>query len=145
MKNKILPILLGIGLFVGDQKLKLFALSQPQSHWYLFKPWLGWEFFPNPGIAFGLPIPNWLVVALTPVLLFLIFWWWFKQSTKKNWTAASLVLAGALSNFVDRFRFEITIDYLRIFYSVINVADLAIVLGIFLIITQWSRPNLPKE
>lgn len=145
MRNKITPILLGIGVFVLDQLLKFAALSQPQFRWYLFEPWLGWEFFPNPGIAFGLPIPNWLVVALTPVLLFLIFWWWFKQPNHKNWLAASLVLAGALSNFVDRFRFEITVDYLRILYSVINLADLTIVFGILVVLAQWPRTNSPAK
>lgn len=143
MRHKILPILLGIGVFVFDQILKAAALTHPQAHWYFIKPWLGWEYFPNPGIAFSVPIPNAAVIALTPVILFLIGWWWVRQSGKKNWTAASLVLAGALSNFLDRLRLEITVDYLRILYSVINLADIAIVLGIIWIVFSRQRSNSP--
>ena len=144
MRHKILPILLGIGVFVIDQALKFLAVTNPQAHWYAIKPWLGWEYFPNPGIAFSLPIPNLAVIALTPAIIFLIGWWWLRQPGKKNWTAASLVLAGALSNFLDRLRLEITIDYLRIFYSVINLADIAIVLGIAWIIFSWGRTTSPE-
>jgi len=139
MLRRLLPILLGVGVFVVDQIAKFAAFHSPESRYYLVKPWLGWEFFPNPGIAFSLPIPNLLVLAATPLILFLTGWWWLRQPDKKNWLAAALVLAGALSNFFDRFRVGVTIDYLRLFYSVINLADVAIVLGILWIL--FKRPS----
>ncbi len=139
MLRKILPILLGIGVFVVDQGIKAIALAHQQARYYLIKPWLGWEYFPNPGIAFSLPIPNLVVIAATPVIMFMIGWWWVRQSDKKNWAAAALVLAGALSNFLDRYHLGITVDYFRILYSVINLADIAIVLGILWILFQ--RPS----
>lgn len=142
MVRKFLPILLGIGVFVIDQTVKAVALANPQARHYLITPWLGWEYFPNPGIAFSLPIPNLAVIAATPVIMFVIGWWWLKQPDKKNWAAAGLVLAGALSNFLDRFRLGITIDYFRILYSVINLADIAIVVGILWIL--FKRSSLPK-
>lgn len=142
MVRKFWPILLGVGFFVIDQAAKAIALANPQARSYLIKPWLGWEYFPNPGIAFSLPIPNLVVIAATPVIMFVIGWWWVKQPDKKNWAAAGLVLAGALSNFLDRFRLGVTIDYFRILYSVINLADIAIVLGILWIL--FKRSNSPK-
>lgn len=143
MSSRITPILLGIGVFAIDQGLKFFAYTRPNLSWYVFKPWLGWEYFPNPGIAFGLPVPNELVIAITPVLVFLISLWWLRQPGPKNWLAASLVWAGALSNFSDRFRLAVTVDYLRIFYSVINVADIAIVLGLLWLLYSKERASSP--
>lgn len=143
MSLRLAPVLLGIGVFLFDQALKLFAVTNPTLTRYLFKPWFGWEYFPNPGIAFGLPIPNTLVVTATPVLIFLISLWWLRQPGPKNWLAASLVWAGALSNFWDRFRLEVTVDYVRIFYSVINLADIAIVLGLVWLLYFNQKTNSP--
>ena len=47
-----------------------------------------------------------------------------------------LILGGALSNFIDRLLFGITIDYFRILTSVFNVADIMIVVGAGLLIVE---------
>lgn len=142
MLRKFLPILLGIGVFVIDQGAKAIALTNQQARYYLIKPWLGWEYFPNPGIAFGLPIPNLVVIAVTPVIIFIIGWWWLREPNKKNWAAAALVLAGALSNFLDRYHLGVTVDYFRILYSVINLADIAIIVGILWILFKHSTSRV---
>ena len=40
-----------------------------------------------------------------------------------------LIVAGAISNLIDRILFTITIDYFRIVTSIINLADVMIVVG----------------
>jgi lipoprotein signal peptidase len=49
-----------------------------------------------------------------------------------------LIVAGAISNFVDRVLWGATIDYLRVLTGVINLADCVIVVGVVL-------PLLSKE
>ena len=47
-----------------------------------------------------------------------------------------LIISGALSNFIDRILFGATIDYIRIFTGVINLADVMIVVGLFTFCNQ---------
>lgn len=114
-------------LFVLDQVLKYIARITPEATWYLWKPWLGWEFFANTGIAFSLPFPRLLILLVTPVLLIalLVF------SRKRP--ATLLIVAGALSNYIDRVFFGHTIDYIRIATGIFNIADFMIVIGLIVL------------
>lgn len=131
----------GVLFLFLDQILKWLANNHPNFFYYIFSPWLGWEFYKNKGIAFGIPVPQSLIIFLTPILLiFLIYF----SSTKrgqlklKHHIGMSLLASGAISNFIDRVLFEYTIDYLRIFTSVINLADILIVIGILVTFGEWD-------
>lgn len=145
MQNKTRLILYGItgGFFLlFDQVLKYFARSNSEFSFYVWKNWLGWEYFENTGIAFSIPFPGWLVTVLTPIILLLLFVWLQKNKNKNHWTYLSTVLifSGAISNFIDRVLFGVTIDYLRLFTGVINIADILIVVGAgILIISNWKK------
>jgi len=141
-KARLTMYILTSGLFLLlDQLLKYFARLNPDYTYYLWKPWLGWEYFANTGIAFSLPIPNWLVVFSTPFILLALILWLIK-TYKKSFancyllSAICLIIAGALSNYLDRVMFGVTIDYLRILTSIINLADVMIVLGVLLLIIK---------
>lgn len=123
-------LLSGFFLFL-DQFLKYLARTNPKQNYYIWKTWLGWEYLENSGIAFSLPFPNFLIIILTPIILLglIIFYTKKKNKTKLFHLGIFLIIAGAISNFIDRFLFEVTIDYLRILTSVINLADVMIVLG----------------
>jgi signal peptidase II len=114
-----------------DQILKYIAHNNQTATAYIIKPWLGWEYLANTGIAFGLPIPNIFLIATTPVILLILFIL-FARKKQKNITyiiAVTLIMGGAVSNFIDRVLFEITIDYFRVATSVFNIADIMIVFG----------------
>ncbi len=131
----VLPLLTG-GLFLLlDQLLKFIARSDQTTAYYLVEPWIGWEYFENTGIAFSLPLPETIVLLITPIILFGVFVYWNKKETKTPLFTFSinLIIFGALSNFLDRMLFGYTIDYIRIFTGIINVADIIIVLGILLL------------
>ncbi len=122
-----------------DQILKYIARGNTEFSFYVWKKYLGWEYFENSGIAFSLPFPNWLIIILTPIILLGLFY--FVTKKKRPFGTSSgrvqpifyfgifLIFAGAISNFIDRVLFGITIDYLRILTSVINLADVMIVVG----------------
>lgn len=126
-----------------DQLLKYFARANPDLTYYLWRPWLGWEYYANTGIAFSLPFPNWLIIILTPFIILGLIIWYIKtyklQVTSYRALAISLIIFGALSNFIDRIFFGATIDYLRILTGVINLADVMIAGGVLLIFIYSKR------
>ena len=125
------------GLFVFfDQFFKYLSRMNSGFHWYIWEPYLGWEYFKNIGIAFSLPISRWIPLFLTPFIGVILIRA-IKKTKNKN-TAAGLycIFFGALSNYIDRIFFGGTIDYIRIFTSVINLADLLIVFGIVILFTK---------
>lgn len=149
-KNHLILSICSGGFFILlDQLLKHFARTSPGATWYVIKPWLGWEFFENPGIAFSLPFPNWLIVIATPlIILGLIIFWLQKKTSPGVFFGLSLVISGAISNYIDRVLFGVTIDYLRLLTSVINLADISIFLGaLFILFAEWktSKNKTPSK
>ncbi|MBI4427318.1 MAG: signal peptidase II [Candidatus Magasanikbacteria bacterium] len=129
-------VLVGMGgiFLLVDQLLKFFARSNQDFEYHIIGKWLGWEYMANPGIAFSLPFPNWLLVLITPLIIFGLVVWLIKLFADKAadcylLIANCLIISGALSNFIDRVLFSATIDYLRILTGVINLADVMIVVG----------------
>lgn len=127
--HTIAAVIIG-GLFLlADQWLKFFARTNPFFDWQPSR-WFGWDYFENPGVAFGLPIPNAVLLIITPIILLGLAWWFGKKKRDRRYVLGfSLILFGAISNYIDRMLFGVTIDYLRFFTSVINLADVMIVCG----------------
>ena len=136
------------GFFVClDQYLKRLAQQNPLTHLYLLRPWLGFEYFKNTGVAFSLPIPQWLVLWVTPFVLFGLGILLIRSQKKNVWvtTALLFILAGAISNYIDRALFGGTIDYIRVFTGVINIADVMIAFGFtILLVYEWRKTNQTK-
>lgn len=102
---------------------------------------IGWQYlaferFHNRGIAFGLPLAPKIVIPLTfCVLVGLIIYARHKITAAHKFGALIfgailLILFGAISNAFDRTVYGYTIDYLRIFNGIINIADLQVAAGI---------------
>lgn len=144
----IIYLLLGGFFLFVDQILKWLARSSPDFEYYFAGKWLGWEYLVNPGIAFSLPFPNWLLVLITPLIIFGLIVWAIKHSTHnmehRTWNtyllSLILIISGAMSNFIDRILFSATIDYIRVFTGVINLADVMIMAGAgLLIVVGWTK------
>lgn len=132
--------------FVVDQLAKWFAVAHPNATYYLIQPWLGWELFRNPGIAFGIPLPQIIVIPLTVLILVggLVYIAKKEQRTAHMILGTSLIIFGALSNLVDRLVYGETIDYIRIVTSVINLADVMIVVGAGVVLF-WKKGSTPSS
>ena len=141
MKTQRALITLIIGLFfILDRFFKWQALHAWASDRLIYR-WLGWHPFFNPGVAFGIPVPTGVVVALTVPILFLLGYLLASRNTyhvahstnepngESMVTCYALVFAGALSNLIDRIVYGHTVDYVLIFTGVINLADVMIVGG----------------
>lgn len=132
----LVAIALGGVLFLFDQWLKRQATggwSEP----YLLAPWFGWQPFFNTGVAFSLPLPPSVAVVVGAVVLGVASVLWLRAWRRGTdgfveLLALTLFMFGALSNLIDRVLYNHTIDFLRIFTGVINVADLLIIAGVVL-------------
>jgi signal peptidase II len=132
------------GLFLlADRWLKYQALHA-WSHPRLLNHYFGWQPFFNKGIAFSLSIPSQITVIFSlPIIilvLYLLLHEWKKESTNlKLIMAWSLIIGGAISNFIDRLIYKQVIDYFTIGTAVINISDIMIVVGLILYLLTFKH------
>jgi signal peptidase II len=133
-------LILSLIFFILDQLIKNLLKAN----------WLDLNYLCNPGIAFGLAVnKNWLLFLNILVILFFVILILNQKLQKKfnlNPKAVYffyLILAGALSNLIDRIRFGCVIDYINLkFWPVFNLADLIIslaFLGILLLEIKFKK------
>jgi len=104
----------------------------------------------NTGIAFSIPVPGFIVVILT--LLILIFLgreiFWKKQDDFLVLIAEILIFAGALGNLIDRILLGSVTDFLAFWsFPIFNLADCFISVGvaIFIIFEIFGFDFLKKS
>lgn len=110
----------------------------------------------NRGAAFGiLQDQRWFFVAITIVIVIAIVYYMRRMvSEGKVWLpiALSLVLGGALGNFIDRAVFGEVVDFLHFYFAFadyhfpnFNVADSAICVGVAMVLLdtlkEWRKPD----
>ena len=136
ISTRRLAILASLGGFfvLLDQVAKFIARVHPWARIYIWRPWLGWEYLRNTGIAFSLPIPQSIVIFFTPLIILALCMSILKERRDELYSLALiLITSGAVSNFIDRVLWAATIDYIRIFTGVINLADMMIAGGLILL------------
>ena len=97
----------------------------------------------NTGIAFGIDMGRIPLLIVTSVGLALVGYLWksdpFRQKSLVKFGYVS-ILSGAFSNAFDRFTFGYVVDFLSIrHFAVCNIADVAITLGVGLLILAQIR------
>lgn len=98
---------------------------------------IGLRYATNTGAAFGLMAGGrWFFVALTIVVLLVLMIYEFRlpYSRQNMWVRVpmTLILAGAIGNFIDRLLFGYVVDmfeFLFINFPIFNVADILLVIG----------------
>ena len=127
MKN---ILLYSIGLITLDQYSKFYALEN-LPHTF------------NPGIAFGIPIPKYVLIVLTIVLLITLIMVARKEFNLKKPVAqllTALIFSGGISNLADRFMHGAVVDFISIgFWPSFNMADAYITGGILLIFFFYGK------
>ena len=107
---------------------------------------LNFPIFKNHNFAFSLNFPTPVMIGLYLVAVFFIvhhlYYNWYRLYTVSRFGFA-LIIAGGLSNFLERFIFGHVTDYFYIATGVLNVADFYILLGIIMIFIQ--RDYKPKS
>ncbi len=129
-KRRALIFLLGALAFGGDRFLKHLA----RQGFFTSGKWLG--FYPNYGLAFGLPC-SWQKQLFLSVffLIFLsvAFFYLRKKNSRFLEAAFFFFFVGALSNFWDRIAYGYVVDYFRFFsISYFNLADVCLTISLLL-------------
>jgi signal peptidase II len=109
------------------------AISSP-----LIKGILNLTYVRNTGVAFGLFPGKRLLLILISIAVCAIVIYFYTKTQNKDFllrVAFAIILGGSLSNLFDRIFYGYVIDYVdfRVF-PVFNLSDVAINLGVFLII-----------
>ncbi len=103
----------------------------------------------NPGVAFGLfgDFAPFLFAVITCSLIMLFFIANRSHHEASIWNrwALSLILGGAIGNWIDRLRFGAVIDFIDFrIWPVFNVADSAITVGVCLFALSLLQPEKQK-
>ncbi|MGO2940430.1 MAG: signal peptidase II [Pseudolactococcus laudensis] len=134
-KKISLPIVIILGL-VLDQVVKMavvknIGLSEQKP---VIKGVLSLTHLRNNGAAWSiLEGQQWFFVLTTVLVLAVAIWFWLKNLSK-NWYAIglTLIISGALGNFIDRVRQGYVVDMFQldfINFPIFNVADILLSIG----------------
>jgi signal peptidase II len=98
----------------------------------------------NEGVAFGIEVGGMtLIVALIALALLGLVLYFARHSARPLiWLPTGLLVGGALGNIVDRVRDGAVTDFLKIpVWPAFNVADIAIVAGVLLLVVVLERKD----
>ena len=135
LKKISLPIVIILGI-VLDQIVKMaivknLILSEQKS---VINGILSLTHLRNNGAAWSiLEGQQWFFVLTTVIVLAVAIWFWLKNLSK-NWYAIglTLIISGALGNFIDRVRQGYVVDMFQldfINFPIFNVADILLSIG----------------
>ncbi len=124
-------------VIAGDQLSKNWIVRQfePGDSWPLITGIFHLTYVRNPGAAFGvLAFRSSFFIIISLLMIFLIIYGerFFPKNNFSLRLAMSLLLGGAIGNLIDRMRYGYVIDFFDFFiWPVFNVADIALVVGVF--------------
>ncbi len=103
----------------------------------------------NPGAAFGMFAHNRLFFIAIAVIVIGIIIWERKEILASPWevkAGCGLFLGGAIGNLIDRARQGLVIDFFDFrIWPVFNIADIAICIGVGLIIWNLLKTELKRD
>lgn len=103
----------------------------------------------NPGAAFGMFAHNRLFFIAIAVVVIGIIIWARKEILASPWevkAGCGLFLGGAIGNLIDRARQGLVIDFFDFrIWPVFNIADIAICIGVGLIIWNLLKTELKRD
>lgn len=140
---------MAITLIGLDRMSKYFAQAYLQTPYQLISDFFQLEYSQNTGIAFGISIPQIVLIIGSPILIALIFYVILKElDSTKSLTVLSLILivSGAVSNLMDRLIHGFVIDFIAIWrWPNFNLADIYITTGILFMIVFYGKIKKVKK
>jgi signal peptidase II len=149
----VLPLVAAL-LVAADQITKYLVVSNLG----LYESWtpipalkgrLDIHYVTNTGAAFGLFQNGGLFFVIVAVVVSLIILLYYRHLADGQWLirlSLGLQLGGAVGNLIDRIRLGHVIDFIDVhFWPVFNVADSAIVVGVFLLAFLLLREDYAER
>lgn len=151
MRKKSLIVI--ILIIIIDQISKYF-IAKNGANFSIIPNAIAISYVKNKGIAFGLINKDLITVIITNIIvLAIIIRFYILQKDridKKTNIALILIIAGGISNLIDRiFRFGV-VDYIKIElfkFPIFNIADLCIFMGfvIFIVVIAMQMKDIKQE
>ncbi len=137
------PTFLGcvLGALLASVVTKVAADALLQATPYVFTPWgltVGLRYALNPGVAFGLRLPNAvqtpvILCALAAITIFAVH----SAQSRVSQAGFGLIIGGALGNVADRLRDGFVTDFFQVgSFPIFNVADSCITIGVCLLLLE---------
>lgn len=148
MKNKIIRslIIIVLILIVIDQTSKIVVTVLVKNS--MGNEYLGLEVAKNTGMAFGFNSGNIRNIFLTIFVLAVVINFiknQLERIDKRTTFALSLILAGGISNLIDRFLRGGILDFIKIYkFPIFNIADTYVVIGwicLIIFLIDFSKKN----
>ena len=147
LKKMIWGFVIIIGCIGLDQITKAIARSslKPKGSITIIKNFFKFTYVENKGGAWGAFSGKlWLFIIITVIALGIMFYLlkdFNLQNNKMYSIGLCLIIAGAIGNFIDRLALKYVTDFLDFYifgydFPVFNVADICIVIGVFMLIVQ---------
>lgn len=137
-----------VSAFAASFVSKLLADAYLQERVPVWGEFAGLQYSRNPGIAFGLRLPDGLQEAfIVAALLFVCVLAWKSAHTAMSRTGYGLIVGGALGNVIDRTRDGFVTDFFQIGgFPIFNVADSFITVGVlFLLADSFTLRRRNKD
>ena len=147
LRKMIWGFIIIIGCIGIDQITKVIARSylKPKGSITIIKNFFKFTYVENKGGAWGAFSGKlWLFIIITVIALGIMFYLlkdFNLQNNKMYSIGLCLIIAGAIGNFIDRLALKYVTDFLDFYifgydFPVFNVADICIVIGVFMLIVQ---------
>ena len=124
----------------ADRAIKIFFLTPPAAGGVVVAGQLQLRLATNPDLAFSLPFPPVLILALSGAAVVLFIWFLVATIVRRSLVptlALECIVAGAASNLMDRLRWGLVVDYLDVpWFTVFNLADVLITAGVALLVLR---------
>lgn len=152
LKPSILwSLVLGIDVLILDRLHKLIQIDHfgwRGGEVINIAPFFDYVLVWNTGISYGLLgglTPQMLLAVMVLAMVALAVWWWKDESLLTR-LGIALAIGGALSNAIDRVIYGAVADFFHFYWGdfswyVFNIADVAISLGVVLLVWDVLRPK----
>src|SRR6266852_8078932 len=143
-------ILLALGILILDRITKFIALACCFDAPRHISSFLSFEVTLNRGVSWGMFHSNndivFVIVSLIIMMITAMLCWFAYYNYKQGRTiiAELCIIAGSLSNLVDRVLYGGVIDFIvlsygNLYWPVFNIADVMIVLGVCLLLLKYEK------
>lgn len=144
---KLKHYIIGIVIIIIDQLTKFLMIGKSVS----FIPgFLEFNYTENTGGAFGVGKGDFILIVSVIIIAVLVVFMMIDRANKSkgqgqfisNYIPCAMILAGSLSNLIDRLFRGLVVDFIdvKLFdFPNFNIADIAIVVGVFLLIIMLIK------
>ncbi len=153
IKEMLLSAAIIAGVFGFDRWTKVFADAHiPENGMSLIGHLLGLMHHHNFGLLANAPVPQWIIITFTSIVILALCVLLARTIRRSSDDAAirifplSILIGGALGNLFDRVTQRFVFDWILLFNrSVINVADVAIAVGIVWFLFLTRKKETPEH